>query len=363
MNIQHPAHSTTALTSLSIKSVALFFGPILLPKAIAYYRSVRAAPVIHGVPIRPIPAKVSRALLILLATAFYFFLQTFPFSSPENIFGRTASRLQIPTDVLFTRLSGLRPTGLTPADEILRTKLVSLESRLLYLQFGPDVIRDCQFCNAEDPNSFLYYALPAILAPHLINICALALVTSGLFTGKEGAIWRTTATIAAIAVALIEVYSISSYSYQANARATRLEDVDNFFWKTRIYSRLAIAAMDGVLGWLLYLSSTNRAFLTLPTAAERVESTTRLLDGVKNRMNSVTIMRNTIERDEELKAWTNGYWQQEGRMMSDAMEEKEVVEGVNNALESRINMSIISKEAEAYASAVVGPPLLQRRNV
>jgi len=263
-----------SLTSPRIKSIAIFVGPILLPKAIAYYRSVRTAPLIHGIPIRPVPRNVSRALLILFITALAFFVNTLPFFSPENIFSRTASRLQIPTDVLFTRLLGLRPTGLTPADELLRTKINSLESRLLYFQFGPDVIKDCQFCNAEDPNSYLYYALPGILAPHLFNLCVLALVTSGLFTGKEGGIWRTTATIAALAVGLVEVYMVSSYKHQGNARATRLEDIDTFFWKMRIYRGVALSALDGLLGYLLYLSSTNRAFLTPPSAAERVEAST-----------------------------------------------------------------------------------------
>jgi hypothetical protein len=361
--VHHFSPKVANLINPSIKSLALFFGPILLPKAIAYYRSVRAAPVVHGIPIRPIPPKVARALLILFVTSLAFLVTTLPFSSPENIFSHTASRLQIPTDVLFTRLASLRPTGLTSADETLRSKVNSLESRLLYFQFGPDVIRDCQFCNAEDPNSYLYYALPAIVAPHLFNLCVLALVTSGLFTGKEGGIWRTTATITALAVALVDVYFVSTYKHQANARATRLEDIDTFFWKERIYRGITLSAMDGFLGWLLYLSSTNRAFLNPPSTAERVETTTRILEGVTNKMNSVTIMRNTIERDEELKARSNVYWAHEGRVMGEAMEDKEVVEGVNNALENRINLATISKEAETYARSVVGNLGLVQRKV
>ncbi|KAH8602172.1 hypothetical protein B0O99DRAFT_605785 [Bisporella sp. PMI_857] len=342
----------------TIKSLLLFFGPIVLPKAIAYYRSVRAAPAIQGVSIRPVPLNVAKALLLLFVTAVAFIINSLPFSSPENIFNLTSSRLQIPTDVLFTRLSALRPHGLTAADSLLRNKINSLESRLLFFQYGPDVIRDCQFCKAEDPKSYLYYALPGILAPHLYNLCMLATTTSGLFIGKDAAIWRKTATIASIAVAATEFYFWGSYNHQANARATRLEDIDAFFWKMRVYRCLALAAVDGIIGWMLYLSSTNRAFLNPPSAAERVETSIRALDRVRNSVNSAAVLRNTINRDEELRLRSLSYWVDEGRLMGATMDEREVLEGVQNALEERINMTDISRDAENYAKTVVGHHLM-----
>ena len=247
------------------------------------------------------------------------------------------------------------PSGLTSDDNILRNNINSIESRLLYFQFGPDVIVNCKFCTFENPNDYLYYALPAILAPHLSNIFVLALVTSGLFTGKEGAIWRTTATIAAIAVALLDVYLVCSYDHKANAQATKLEHIDPFFWTIRIYRGLTLAALDGLLGWALYLSSTNRAFLTPPSPAERVEAATKKLDGVRNKMSTVGVLRNTINRDDELRSRNESYWVHEGRLMGEAMEERDVVEGVNNALENRINMATITTDAEAYARSVVEP--------
>jgi hypothetical protein len=342
-----------SLTPHRIKSLLLFFGPILLPKALTYYRSIRAAPSIHGIPIRPVPPNVSRALLILTIATLFFLLQTLPPFSPTNIFTLTSSRLQIPTDVLFTRLSALRP--LTPFDETLRSKISSLESRYLYFQHGPDVLTDCQFCNAEDPNSYLYYSLPSLLAPHLFNLCVLALITSGLFTGKEAAIWRTTATLATGAWALLDIYFVSTYDYKSNARALRLEDIDFFFWKMRVWRAIGIAFIDGVLGWLLYLSSTNRAFLTPPSTAERVEASTKMLDVVRSKMSAMGILRNTINRDEDLRARSEGYWIHEGRVMSELMQEREVVDGVRNALDGRINMATITADAENYAQSVIAP--------
>src|SRR5690242_17224886 len=45
----------------SIRSILLFFGPMLLPKAISYYRQFRANSSRPERPIRPIPPAVSRA--------------------------------------------------------------------------------------------------------------------------------------------------------------------------------------------------------------------------------------------------------------------------------------------------------------
>jgi hypothetical protein len=337
-----------------IKSLLIFFGPILLPKAISYYRSLRAGPAVHGLSVQPIPPAVYRALVILSVTSVSFLVKSL-LSSPENIFTLTQSRLQIPIDVLFTRLSTLRSHGLTPADEILRTKIESRESRLLYFQYGPDILTSCQFCNPEEPNSYLYYALPALLAPHLLNVFVLALVTSALVAGRDGAVWRTVATTAAIGVAIADIYFVCTYPYQSNGVATRLQDIDMFFWKMHMYRGLALAAMNGIIGYLLYLSSTNRAFVQVPSPAERVEAATRVLDAARSKIGALSALRNTITRDEGLTAMSRAYWVDYGRLMSEAMEDREVIEGVNSALENRINVSRISSDADSYIEAVLNP--------
>ncbi|KAI9048727.1 hypothetical protein LZ554_007558 [Drepanopeziza brunnea f. sp. 'monogermtubi'] len=339
----------------TIKSLLLFFGPILLPKAIAYYRSVRASPSIHGISIRPVPPNVFRALTILFATSLVFIVRTLPIFAPENIFTLTQSRLQIPTDVLFTRLSALRPTGLTPTDNLLRGRLNSLDSRLLYLQFGPDVLTECTFCNAEDPKSYLYYALPSILAPHILNLLILALVTSGLFIGKEGAVWRTTATVGAAALALLEIYFVATYHSQSNARATRLEDLEFFFWKMRVYRGVALAGLDAVVGWMLYLSSTNRAFVLPPSAPERLEHSMKILEVARAKLNATGILRNTILRDDGLRDRNSQYWIREGQVMGSVMEDRSVIEGVNNALENRIDVARITADADGYVKGIFAP--------
>lgn len=326
---------------------------MLLPKAIAYYRSVRAAPTAQNIPIRSTPPKVYRALWILGITAFIFLVKTLPIFAPENIFSITQSRLQIPNDVLFTRLSALRPEGLTEADNMLRNRLQSLESRLLYFKYGPDVLAECLFCKAEDPSLYMYYSISSILAPHLLHIVILSLVTSGLFSGKEGMIWRTPATLAGIGLALGELYLVSSFNYMNNARATRLEDIEPFFWTMRMYRGLMVALVDAGLGYLLYLSSTNRAFVTPPSTAEGIEVATRIINAARNKINAAGIIKNSVARDPLLRNRTESYWMNEAVHMRDIMDQREVVEAVNNAAESRINMDTITRDAEMYADQML----------
>lgn len=338
-----------------IKSLLLFFGPILLPKAITYYRSLRAGPGIHGLSIQPIPPRVYRALLLLAVTCASFLFSTLLLPSPENIFSRTQSRLQIPVDVLFARLNAIRPHGLTSADEVLRSRIESRDSRLLYFQYGPDALTSCQFCNPEDPNGYFYYYLPALLTPHLFNLFVMSVATSALFTGKHGAAWRTAAAVGAICFALLDVYIVSTYDYQLNSLATRLQDIDMFFWKMRIYRGVALAAQDAILAYVLYLTSTNRAFVQVPSAAERVEAATRVLDTTRGKIGALSSLRNTIARDEQLTGLSRSYWVDYGRLMGEAMEDREVIEGMNNAMENRINVAKISSDADTYIDAIFDP--------
>ncbi|KAI1506539.1 hypothetical protein F5X99DRAFT_7029 [Biscogniauxia marginata] len=338
----------------TIKSLLLFFGPILLPKAIGYYRSIRHAPQQPGLGVRPLPPLALRGICIMAGAALVLLLTALPALAPENVFARTQSRLQIPTDVLFTRLASLRPGGaLADADAALRARFVNLESRLLYLQFGPAALADCPFCAADEPRSYLYYALPALLAPHLVNLAALSLATSAPVSGRDAARWRPLAATLASLAAVLDVYVASSYNYQLNARAARLADLDMFFWTSRAWRGALLAALDLLVAALVYLSGTRRAFARPPGAAARVEAVTRQLLAAKSRLNAVGIVKNTSIRDEELRGRAQAYWQHEGRLMREVMEERDVVEGVNDALQNRINIQDIARDAETYAGNVL----------
>ncbi|RWA11555.1 hypothetical protein EKO27_g3532 [Xylaria grammica] len=347
------------LTSMiySIKSLLLLFGPILLPKAIGYYREIRASSKSANQPIRPLPQSSLRAICILCSVAAVLFVLIFPPFAPENLFSATSSRLQTPTDVLFHRLASIRPDmALTQSDAALRAKFVNLESRLLYLQYGPDVLASCPFCVSEDPKTYLYYALPSLLAPHLLNLVVLSLATSATVAGSEVARWRRIAAMTTAVLAGIDVWSVGTYNHGSNARVLRPSDLDMFFWASRTLRHAVLGVLNLAFAALIYVSSTNRLFATPVLPASRVEAVTRQLLATKSRLSAVGIIKNTSLRDEDLRTRTAAYWMHEGRLMREVMEDREVVEGVNDALANRIKIQDISRDAETYALNMLPEP-------
>ncbi|RKF56576.1 putative chorismate synthase protein [Golovinomyces cichoracearum] len=335
----------------NIKLLLTFLGPILVPKAIKCYRDYKSTH--SSTRVRPLPSAVLCALLLLLAFTLYYISQTLPNSSPEEVFSITHSRLQIPNDVLFARLSAIRPEGLTESDKILKSKFHSLDSRLLYLQYGPKTLIDCTFCRAEDPKSYFYYSIPSLLFPHLFNLALLGFITSGLFIGKHTSVWRTQVSIAAIGLSIIDLYLTFSFPYRSNSRAKTFQEVYLFFWKARTYRFFALACLDWLIGILLYLSSTQRAFLNPLSVSEKVDSLVHVIDATRSKVIAIGVVQNTIVRNQELRDEVQQYWMNEVQLTQRVMEEKEVVDSVKNALESRIDMDIIVADAHNYVQNIM----------
>ena len=125
----------------------------------------------------------------------------------------------------------------------------------------------------------------------------------------------------------------------------------------RSYRYVALAALDAAIAFVLYLSATNRAFVQSPSPAERIEQVNRALTAVRSKVNAVGIVKNTIMRDEDLRSRSQAYWQHEVRIMGEVMEEREVIDGVNDALSNRIDIQNITRDAETYTQNVLRPVL------
>jgi len=242
---------------------------------------------------------------------------------------------------------------LTEADSILKPKLASLDSRLLYLTYGPDVVTNCNFCVSDEPSTYFYYALPSLIIPHLLHLLALGLATSSAIAGKPGNRWRMAAAGVGMAIACTDCYMFPSYDFKANARAVRPEQYVHFYWRMRISRGVMIAFGDAAVAALLYLTSTNRLFVVPPTSAERMETAMRVLEHAKGKLNAVGVVRNVVVRDEGLRRKAEIYWKREGAVMGEVMDEREVVEGVRNALSGRIQVSRVEEEARKYADGIV----------
>ncbi|PNS19558.1 hypothetical protein CAC42_7402 [Sphaceloma murrayae] len=324
--------------------------PFLWPRLSAFYRSIRSS---DPSSIRPLSHGASISLNILLLTALAFLLSTLPLFSPSNIFAATSSRLQAPTGVLFTRLSNLHT--LSPTEQRLRVVFEKggLEARLLYLKFGPDVLQGCTFVDhkAEDAATVLFaYALPAILTPHLIHLGVLGLTTAKGITGADGARWRTAAVVAGLAALLVEVTVVGWYDHQDNSKAKTLGELNFFYWKLRVVRGLVLAAVDALLGWMVWLASTGRAFVQPLSGAEKVEGITREVEGTLVKMRGLGTMRNVVYRNSGMRGAVERYWVHEGEVMRSVVEDREVAQAMTNVLEST-NVEQLGREAGEHVDA------------
>ncbi|KAK5133954.1 hypothetical protein LTR08_007074 [Meristemomyces frigidus] len=337
----------------SIQSLLFFFGPLLLPRVLATYRSLRSRP---AAQIRALPQATSYALAVLFVSGLLAFFSTFPVFAPANIFRQTQSRLQTPAGVLLTRLAALRP--LTAVDEKLRQALDSggLDARLLYARYGPHVVTTCPFAipgELDAGRTYLFYALPSIITPHLLHLFALGIATSALLSGKEGARWRTVAAIAGMVLAAAEVWFVANYDDRRNARSTRLNEIDFIYWKLQVWRGLAIATIDGALGWVIWLQATGRAFLSPPPVRERLLDHGKLMEGLLGKTRGLGVVRNGTVRDASMRSKVDDYWVKESEVMKDVFEEPEVLEAQRNALR-RIDIVKIGREADSYVQTILG---------
>ncbi|KAL8673990.1 MAG: hypothetical protein Q9168_001601, partial [Polycauliona sp. 1 TL-2023] len=279
------------ITLSSVKTLLITVGPFLLPRLLASYRSYRSkSSQTKSIPIRPLPNHLHRSLNILFIAAVLALLSTLPYFAPENIFTITSSRIQTPTDVLFTRLAHIRPNNtLTQLDNSLKPRIASLDARCLYLQYGPGVLTHCPFCLSDEPFSYFWYALPTILYPHMLHLFALGAATSSAIARKEGSRWRNSAVLLGVGLAVADCWITGSRNWKVNARALRAEDLDHFYWAKKLWIGVGFAVVDMIFAGFIWLAGTNRWFVVPPTSGERMEGALRILEGARGQMAALEI--------------------------------------------------------------------------
>lgn len=329
---------------------------MLLPKAIGLYQSFRrnASASQQRKPIIPLSWRPLLAILLLVLAALTLAITTVPILSPENLFAVTRSNPVSSNNLITARLASVRP--LTPRDALLHDKFESKASKLLYYKYGPAVLADCPFCSSQDPTTYLVYALPGVLLPHLVSAVLVGLATSETVTGPEGRQFRVPATYAAALLAAADVYFVVSWDHVAgNEKARILSEIDFFFWTSRLYRHLALAALHLVLAAAVYVSCTNRFFVVGPTVSARIDAVREvMLGGVNLKVRSANVLKNTVARDAELRALDAAYWAHEGQVVQEAMESEEVVESMRDAVENRrVNMEEMDRMAEGFTQRVM----------
>ena len=296
----------------------MFFAPILIPRAISYYRSFRTS-IKQRPPPRPLPDLPRRAINILFFTCFFFLLLSLPYNTlnphaPEpNIFALTSSRLTTSTQLVFSRLARLREGGeLTARDELLREALGTTGGRKLYLRFGAETVLGCVFCGGENPGSYLLYYLPFhTLLPHFFHLLVVGVVTAAPLVGEQTSRWRNKFVLVALGLAMLDLYAVAAIDPTAGLRGKNTVPW-SLYNDIEMARPLVFALVDAVFAGLVYVSETNRFFYVPPSAAEQAgqaaEQAGKTLGNVLAKVRTVGVVRQAVVRDRGLKARDDGYW-------------------------------------------------------
>lgn len=155
------------------------------------------------------------------------------------------------------------------------------------------------------------------------------------------------------AFTLVNCYWVGTHDSKANSRVLRPEDLDLFYWRMRTLRGISICVADAILALLIWAASTNRIFAVPPNTAERMEAAMKVLENMRARLGAVGIVRNVVARDKGLRQRGEAYWTREGRVMEEVMADREVVDGMRNALSGRVSVSKVEEEARKYADGIV----------
>ncbi|KAJ5144073.1 uncharacterized protein N7515_002860 [Penicillium bovifimosum] len=357
--------ATVAISWGTVKSLLIFFAPVLLPRLITAYRSLRVS-IASRPPPRPLPAAPARALNILFGGIVFFLLLSLPFNphAPDsNIFSLTRSRLNTPTDVIFNRLARLRPNNLlTEADKLLQSKFISLGARKVYLTFGPDALVSCPYCSFDDLNTYLMYYLPFnVLLPHLVHLLLLGVATSAPIAGPESSRWRNKFTIGGLVLVAIDIYIVATYdAIQGAPLSVRAGQTppSSLYNHITFLRPLAFVLYDVVCSVVLWLSATNRFFFKPPSPVDQVDQATSMaMQGVmsaNSKLHAANVTRNAVVRDPTLKNRDDLYWRTmaasenpaqgsgEGgeQILNNIWEEEDVVRAISRAMAGQTGIDL-----------------------
>jgi hypothetical protein len=190
---------------------------------------------------------------------------------------------------------------------------------------------NCQFCDQDDPTSFLLYHLPAnVLLPHLFHILIVGLATSETVSGYEACTFRQTAILCALVLVSLDIFLTVTYAPIISPGTIAPAGT---FWMAGTIRPLALMVFDMAVAFLIYASATGRFYLLPGLSAagandpelsrrrteELLTQTNLSLQMAATNLRAYSIARNAVVRDPALKGADDEYWRTVVRMEGDAI--------------------------------------------
>lgn len=196
--------------SAAFQTLVVILLPIAIPFfkrqwiALGRYKSAVSRPYTDG----------ERWRLLAMAVGAVFYLGLIIrnlFTTETNVYKLTGSRLAIAPDVLQRRLEALG-TGMPPE---FWSMLESRENVLMYLRLGSAPMLHCQWCDVDNPNTFVYYLLGGLAVRYVGHLWLLSCCTD----------FKALSAFTVLASLCLEVYIRAGGLDRFNNRTKTADDI------------------------------------------------------------------------------------------------------------------------------------------
>lgn len=201
-------------------------------------------------------------------------------------------------------------------------------SRTVYLAYGASTLLDCPFCHSDQPLTYTIYSLPTtVFLPHLLHLVIIGLATSATLTSPISATSRTSLLIPALIFLALDGWFNVAATFIPPITVPGQTSPSSLFVYMRRFRPISISCLDVLFALYLWTTSTGRfvffPFLSDPNAAdnagvetlqaqtqELIRNSGVALQTVQAKLRAYTIARNTVNRDQNLKAAEDRYWRE-----------------------------------------------------
>ena len=143
-----------------------------------------------------------------------------------------------------------------------------------------------------------------------------------------------------------------TYDIAVNKRAKFLSDMDSAHWRVRFLRYLTFAAVDMGLAFVLWATGTNRWLAKPVSIAERIETTTRTAEETLHKLRALALLANSVNRDPALRGVREEYWNTEGQVTAEVVQDENVRMQINTALD-KMNMSELEGRVGEVADGIL----------
>lgn len=268
------------------------------------------------------------ALISIVALGVSSIIQIPLIDDPKNLFILTGSRLQISFELLTKRIGAEIP------------EFETIYGRALYAVHGPAVYQ-CEWCNIDEPWTFLLYNASALLLPYVFGAFWLLVATSMTRSSIQ---WRRMTCVILMGILVYDAYSLYNFPLTEIKNSKQLDDIIWVYWEFSKKRGGMIVCANVVIALLIFLSDTGRLYdVGLISVEDAMGTIQALMDDNAKKLRVCNLVQDGVTLDEDTSKIYDDYYIKSRQEWKSRLEQAKEDERYHNGL-LQVQGGAISKE-------------------